>query len=52
LRSRRVYKPALAHRGALQVMNDWSPGQFDPVLLQVFQRCESHFERIFREVQD
>ncbi len=52
LRSRRVYKPALAHRPALQVMHDWSPGQFDPALLQVLLRCECHFERIFREVQD
>ena len=52
LRSRRVYKPSLAHRATLQVMNDWSPGQFDPVLLQLFVSCESQFERIFREIQD
>ena len=52
LRSRRVYKPALSHRAALQVMAESSPGQFDPALLLVFQRCAHHFERIFRELAD
>jgi HD-GYP domain-containing protein (c-di-GMP phosphodiesterase class II) len=44
LRSRRVYKPALSHGAALQVMLESSPGQFDPVLLQTFQRHEHEFE--------
>jgi HD-GYP domain-containing protein (c-di-GMP phosphodiesterase class II) len=52
LRSRRVYKPALSHRAAIQVMTEASPGQFDPALLRVFQRCAPQFERIFRELGD
>jgi response regulator RpfG family c-di-GMP phosphodiesterase len=52
LRSRRSYKPALSHSTAMQVMTKISAGQFDPDLLQVFQRCAHHFERIFREVTE
>jgi response regulator RpfG family c-di-GMP phosphodiesterase len=52
LRSRRVYKPALSHSATLQVMTQASPGQFDPGLLQAFERCAPTFERIFREVAD
>ncbi len=52
LRSRRVYKPALSHAAALEVMLQTSPGQFDPVLIQAFQRCAGDFERIARELPD
>jgi HD-GYP domain-containing protein (c-di-GMP phosphodiesterase class II) len=52
LRSRRVYKPALSHASALQVILEASEGQFDPALVQVFERCASHFDRIFREMSD
>jgi HD-GYP domain-containing protein (c-di-GMP phosphodiesterase class II) len=52
LRSRRSYKPALSHSTAIQVMTKVSAGQFDPDLLQVYQRCGNDFERIFREVAD
>jgi response regulator RpfG family c-di-GMP phosphodiesterase/serine/threonine protein kinase len=52
LRSRRVYKPALSHSAALQLMTEASPGQFDPALLQAFQRCALRFEEIFRELPD
>jgi response regulator RpfG family c-di-GMP phosphodiesterase len=52
LRSRRPYKPALSHAAAVQVMTHVSGGQFDPNLVQVFQRCAPHFERIFRDVTD
>jgi response regulator RpfG family c-di-GMP phosphodiesterase/serine/threonine protein kinase len=52
LRSRRVYKPALSHAATIQVMTEASPGQFDPALLQVFQRCAGQFDRIFREFGD
>jgi putative two-component system response regulator len=50
LRSRRPYKPALAHAAAVQLMIQGCPGQFDPLLLQAFQRCAPEFERIFAEV--
>ncbi|MCI0459782.1 MAG: protein kinase [Gemmataceae bacterium] len=52
LRSRRSYKPALSHPAAMQVMLESSPGQFDPALMQVFQRCAPQFERIYRESPD
>ena len=52
LRSRRVYKPALSHAAALEVMLQTSSGQFDPVLIQAFQRCAGDFERIARELPD
>jgi response regulator RpfG family c-di-GMP phosphodiesterase len=52
LRSRRQWKPALAHAAALQVMFETCTGQFDPQLMEAFQRCAPDFERIFREVPD
>ncbi len=52
LRSRRVYKPALPHHTAVLTMTEGSPGHFDPVLMNVFQRCLSRFEQIFREAGD
>jgi response regulator RpfG family c-di-GMP phosphodiesterase len=52
LRSRRVYKPGLSHATAVHVIVEASPGQFDPDLLQVFQRCARQFERIYQELAD
>jgi response regulator RpfG family c-di-GMP phosphodiesterase len=52
LRARRVYKPALSHTTAVQVMTKASEGQFDPSLLPVFTRCAHHLERIFNEYPD
>jgi response regulator RpfG family c-di-GMP phosphodiesterase len=52
LRSRRVYKPALSHAAALQMMTEGCQGQFDPALLPVFHRCAPRFEAIFRDVCD
>ncbi len=51
LRSRRAYKPAFKHSAALQLMFENSPGQFDPLLLQAFRRCEPEFERIHLAMQ-
>jgi response regulator RpfG family c-di-GMP phosphodiesterase/tRNA A-37 threonylcarbamoyl transferase component Bud32 len=50
LRSRRPYKPALSHSAAVQIILEGSPGQFDPALLEAFQRCHQQFEQIFREL--
>jgi response regulator RpfG family c-di-GMP phosphodiesterase len=50
LRCRRVYKPALSHNAAMQVMLEASPGQFDPNLLDAFRSCHADFERIFKEL--
>lgn len=50
LRTRRTYKPALSHAAALHLMLEGSKGQFDPLLLQAFQRCAPLFEQIHREL--
>jgi len=52
LRSRRIYKPALAHAATVQIMSEVSPGHFDPALVQVFQSCAAEFDRIFLELKD
>jgi response regulator RpfG family c-di-GMP phosphodiesterase/serine/threonine protein kinase len=49
LRTRRVYKPALSHNAAMQLMVQASNGHFDPALLQVFQKVEATFARIHKE---
>jgi putative two-component system response regulator len=51
LRSRRPYKPALSHAAALQMIKE-SGEQFDSAVVQLFQKCESTFERIYKEVPD
>jgi response regulator RpfG family c-di-GMP phosphodiesterase len=51
LRSRQPYKPALGHNAAVEVIVQ-SEGQFDPVLVQAFQRCHLQFDKIFRELPD
>jgi response regulator RpfG family c-di-GMP phosphodiesterase len=52
LRCRRAYKPALAHPAALRMMLETAPGQFDPLLLQAFQRCAQDFERVYQLMPD
>jgi response regulator RpfG family c-di-GMP phosphodiesterase len=52
LRSRRVYKPALSHSAAVQLMTEASSGHFDPALLKAFLQCAPEFDRIYREVTD
>jgi len=52
LRCRRVYKPALAHFAALQIITQASVGQFDPSLIQIFSDVGPQFENIFRELPD
>jgi response regulator RpfG family c-di-GMP phosphodiesterase/tRNA A-37 threonylcarbamoyl transferase component Bud32 len=50
LRSRRVYKPALTHATAVELMIQGSPGQFDPALIPVFERCADKFNKIFHQL--
>jgi putative two-component system response regulator len=52
LRTRRAYKPALAHAAATHVMQEGASGQFDPLLMQAFQRCALLFEQIHHEIPD
>jgi response regulator RpfG family c-di-GMP phosphodiesterase len=52
IRSRRVYKPALSHGVAIQLMAENQSGQFDPLLMQAFSRCHRLFEEINQEFGD
>jgi response regulator RpfG family c-di-GMP phosphodiesterase/serine/threonine protein kinase len=52
LRCRRLYKPALPHSAAVQILTQNSPGQFDPAVLDVFKQVAGKFDAIFREVPD
>jgi HD-GYP domain-containing protein (c-di-GMP phosphodiesterase class II) len=52
LRSRRSYKPALSHGTAVLAMTQAAGGQFDPGLIEAFQRCAPQFDRIYREHPD
>jgi putative two-component system response regulator len=52
LRCRRLYKPALPHSAAVQIITQNSPGQFDPNVLEVFRQVAVRFEAIFRESPD
>lgn len=46
LRSERVYKPALSHAEARQILIDGAGTQFDPVVVAAFLVVEPQFERI------
>jgi putative two-component system response regulator len=52
LRRQRLYKPALSHGNAVEVILEQSPGQFDPSLVQAFAACHREFERIFRDITE
>jgi response regulator RpfG family c-di-GMP phosphodiesterase len=52
LRSRRIYKPALAHDDAVRMMTEEFTGAFDPSLFPVFLRCAADFECIYSELSD
>ena len=52
LRRRRLHKPALSHPEAVKILLEESPGQFDPLLMQAFDRCAGQFDRVFREIPD
>ncbi len=44
LRSRRVYKDAMSHGRASQIIREGAGTQFDPELVQIFERCSDEFE--------
>ncbi len=47
LRSKRVYKEAMSHTAACQIIADESGRQFDPEMVEVFLEHHRDFERIF-----
>jgi HD-GYP domain-containing protein (c-di-GMP phosphodiesterase class II) len=52
LRSRRPWRPALAHQFAVELMTEGLPGRFDPQLVQVFRGCAPRLDRIVRDVPE
>jgi len=52
LRSRRPHKPALNHAAAVQLIQEASPGQFDPQIVRAFQSCKHRFDEIFKRLPD
>jgi len=53
LRARRVYKPALPHDAALELMSEaFANGQFDPALWQTFRCCGDRFDQVYTELAD
>ncbi|MFO0927541.1 MAG: protein kinase [Gemmataceae bacterium] len=52
LRRMRLYKPAMAHAAAVQIMLERSPGQFDPELARALSRCHPEFDAIYREIEE
>ena len=50
LRSRRLYRPGLAHQAAMQVMLAGWDAQADPNIRAPFLRCSEQLAKIFREV--
>jgi HD-GYP domain-containing protein (c-di-GMP phosphodiesterase class II) len=52
LRSKRPYRPALSHEAAMHLIVDESPGQFDPVLVELFRQCAPEFRQIFSDLPD
>jgi response regulator RpfG family c-di-GMP phosphodiesterase len=52
LRRERLHKPGLSHASACKVIEERSPGQFDPNLIKAFHLCHGEFERIYLETRD
>jgi putative two-component system response regulator len=52
LRRKRLYKAALSHGEAVQVILHQSPDQFDPAILEAFAVCQEEFDRIYHQVRN
>ncbi len=52
LRSKRVYKPAMSHQQALNIIKDDAGTHFDPAVVEAFLECENQFEEIASSLQD
>lgn len=50
LTSRRVYKPALAHSQAVEMILNGACGAFNPLLLECFKACNAELEKRIRRV--
>lgn len=52
LRSKRVYKPAIEHKEVVETIKQGSGSHFDPLMVEVFLKIESDFEKISEEFKD
>lgn len=52
LRSRRVYKPAMTHAAALEIIREGRGRHFDPAIVDAFLSIEGEIERISVELAD
>ena len=50
IRRQRSHKAALSHIETVRVITKQSSGQFDPDLIQAFERCHGDFEQIFKDI--
>lgn len=52
LTTERVYKKAMPHRKAVQIITEERGSHFDPQIVDVFLKLEPEFERMSREMSD
>ena len=52
LRTERVYKRAMPHRKAVDIITDESGTHFDPDIVDAFLKLEAKFERLARDLSD
>lgn len=52
LTTRRVYKPALTHDAAMDIIVQSTGTQFDPAVVEAFRRCAEEFRRIAAALSD
>ena len=52
LTTERVYKKAMSHRKAVQIISEERGTHFDPTIVDVFLKLEPEFERMAREMSD
>jgi response regulator RpfG family c-di-GMP phosphodiesterase len=52
LTTKRVYKDAMPHARAMEIIKQQCGTQFDPVMVGAFLRCATVFERLSRELAD
>lgn len=50
--TKRVYKDAMSHERAMEIIGGASGQQFDPEVVEAFRRCEADFVRLAAELGD
>jgi response regulator RpfG family c-di-GMP phosphodiesterase len=52
LTTKRVYKEAMSHEKAVDIILEQKGTQFDPAIVEAFQRCDEQFRRLARDLSD